>query len=50
MKFKLDENFGQRTQDVFRQAGHDVHTIREEGLIGASDNSITRPAGRNNVA
>jgi predicted nuclease of predicted toxin-antitoxin system len=40
MKFKLDENFGQRTQDIFKKAGHDIHTVREEGLAGASDNSI----------
>lgn len=40
MKFKLDENFGKRTQDVFRKAGHDVHTVHEEGLSGASDNKL----------
>ncbi|MEW5830468.1 MAG: DUF5615 family PIN-like protein [Chloroflexota bacterium] len=37
MKFKLDENFGQRTLTVFKEEGHDVHTIREEGMTGASD-------------
>ena len=40
MKFKLDENFGQRTQDVFRKDGHDVQTVREEGLTSASDNRL----------
>jgi len=29
MKFKLDENFGTRTQKIFRLAGHDIHTVFE---------------------
>jgi predicted nuclease of predicted toxin-antitoxin system len=37
MKFKLDENLGKRMQDLFRAAGHEVHTVREEGLQGCSD-------------
>jgi predicted nuclease of predicted toxin-antitoxin system len=37
MKFKLDENFGQRTINIFKEAGHDAHTVHEEGLNGASD-------------
>jgi predicted nuclease of predicted toxin-antitoxin system len=37
MKFKLDENFGTRTQHVFKDAGHDVQTVREESLEGATD-------------
>ena len=37
MKFKLDENFGTRTQHIFRDAGHDVQTVRDESLQGASD-------------
>ena len=37
MRFKLDENFGTRTQHIFRGAGHDVQTVREEALRGASD-------------
>ncbi len=40
MKFKLDENFGTRTQQVFRAAGHDVATVREEGLQGCSDSDL----------
>jgi predicted nuclease of predicted toxin-antitoxin system len=40
MKFKLDENFGTRTQAIFRTAGHDVKTVREEALQGCSDKSI----------
>lgn len=37
MKFKLDENFGQRTLNVFKEAGYEVHTTHEEGLAGATD-------------
>lgn len=37
MKFKLDENFGTRTQQIFRAAGHDVQTVCDEGLQGSSD-------------
>ena len=37
MKFKLDENFGTRTLRIFRDAGHDVPTVREEELQGSTD-------------
>jgi predicted nuclease of predicted toxin-antitoxin system len=37
MKFKLDENFGIRTLRLFQQAGHDIHTVRDEQLQGVSD-------------
>ena len=37
MRFKLDENFGTRTQHILKGAGHDVQTVREESLQGASD-------------
>jgi predicted nuclease of predicted toxin-antitoxin system len=40
MRFKLDENFGTRTQQIFRTAGHDVHTVREQGLQGCSDQHL----------
>ncbi len=40
MKFKLDENFGTRTQKLFRSAGHDVQTIREQKLQGCSDSHL----------
>lgn len=40
MKFKLDENLGTRTQHIFRAAGHDVQTVRDEGLQGSSDQRL----------
>jgi predicted nuclease of predicted toxin-antitoxin system len=40
MRFKLDENFGTRTQHIFKDAGHDVQTVRKESLQGASDRHL----------
>ncbi len=40
MKFKLDENFGTRTKHIFVKAEHDVQTVRQELLQGASDQCI----------
>jgi predicted nuclease of predicted toxin-antitoxin system len=40
MKFKLDENFGTRTQHIFQRAGHDVETVRQESLQGSPDEII----------
>lgn len=40
MRFKLDENFGTRTQRIFKSTGHDVQTVREESLQGASDQDL----------
>ena len=40
MKFKVDENFGTRTQQLFHVAGHDVQTVRDQGLQGCSDQHL----------
>jgi predicted nuclease of predicted toxin-antitoxin system len=40
MRFKLDENFGGRTQGIFAATGHDVQTVRDESLQGASDQQL----------
>lgn len=40
MKFKLDENFGNRTRQLFRAQGHNVKTVREQGLQGTSDQHL----------
>ena len=40
MRFKLDENFGTRTQILIRNWGHDVQTVRTQGLQGTSDSHL----------
>lgn len=40
MKFKLDENFGRRTQHIFQMAGHDVQTTLDEKIQGCPDRQI----------
>lgn len=40
MKFKLDENFGTRTQWIFRTHGHDVKTVRDQNLQGCVDQRL----------
>lgn len=40
MRFKLDENFGNRTAEIFKSAGYDVETVYEEELTGADDTII----------
>src|SRR5260370_37064022 len=40
MRFKLDENFGTRTLNVFEEEGHDVQTVRMQGLEGSPDTHL----------
>jgi len=40
MKFKLDENFGTRAQQFFRDAGYDVQSVRDQELQGCSDQRL----------
>ena len=40
MNFKLDENLGTRTQRLFQDSDYEVHTVRDEGLQGCSDQSL----------
>ena len=40
MRFKLDENFGSRTQELFRSAGHDVKSVLDEKIQGCSDKNL----------
>ncbi len=40
MKLKLDENLGRRATELFREADHDVATVTEQDLGGASDDAL----------
>jgi Domain of unknown function (DUF5615) len=40
VKIKTDENIGSGGVDILRQNGHDVASVREQGLGGASDEHI----------
>jgi hypothetical protein len=40
MRFKLDENFGERCLGIVRASGHDVETVSTERLNGCSDQQI----------
>jgi len=40
MKFKLDENFGQRCVEVLTAAGHDVATVAGQRMSGAADTQV----------
>jgi hypothetical protein len=37
MRFKLDENLGSRTAGLIAECGHDVETVAQVNLSGASD-------------
>ncbi len=40
MKFKLDENLGNRGAEILAAAGHDVSTVFEQSLTGAEDRHL----------
>lgn len=46
MKVKLDENIGRRGFELLSGEGHDVSTVREQGLGGASDEMLYRICAR----
>lgn len=40
MRFKADENLPLEVAELFRQAGHDLHTVLDEALGGQPDSRI----------
>jgi predicted nuclease of predicted toxin-antitoxin system len=46
VKFKLDENLPVSSAAILAGAGHDVDTVGQEGLGGATDPEVVAAAGR----
>jgi len=44
MKFKLDENLDPRAKEILTKRSHEVMTVQEEGLRGASDTQLAQVA------
>lgn len=44
MKLKLDENIPELASVRGRELGHDVHTVADENLSGADDQTVLRAA------
>ena len=40
MKFKLDENFDPRLVPLIAEGGHEVDTVRDEGMSGSRDEAV----------
>lgn len=46
MRLKLDENLSRSVAELCRAAGHDVATVRDQGLLGAPDETIFEVSAR----
>ena len=49
MKFKIDENLPAEAADILKSAGFDAHTVGDENLSGADDETVastSRSEGR----
>lgn len=44
MRLKLDENLGSRACDLLHAAGHEVSTVKAEGLGAAMDDEVLQAA------
>jgi predicted nuclease of predicted toxin-antitoxin system len=44
VRVKVDENLPESALRVVRAAGHDVDTVRDEGLVGATDPDVMKAA------
>jgi predicted nuclease of predicted toxin-antitoxin system len=44
LRLKLDENLGRRVVSLFEEAGHDVVTVVDEDLMGATDADVFQAA------
>lgn len=42
MKFKIDENLPIEVAPLLREAGHDVYSVHEQGLVGAKDQVLAQ--------
>jgi len=42
LKFKLDENLGERYSQLFIDAGHDCSTVLKQGLAGSNDSALIK--------
>jgi predicted nuclease of predicted toxin-antitoxin system len=40
MRVKLDESLSRRLKTLLLEAGHDVQTVEDEGLLGRSDEAV----------
>ena len=40
MRFKVDENLPIEVAQLLREAGHDVYSVHEQGLVGAKDHVL----------
>lgn len=50
MRLKLDENLSRRAAELCRAAGHDVMTVRDQGLQGAPDEKVFAVSARESRA
>jgi predicted nuclease of predicted toxin-antitoxin system len=44
VRVKVDENLPESAVGVVKAAGHDIDTVRDEGLVGASDPDVMKAA------